>query len=73
MLSYTKMNKEGACVMTCIVSKIFGKTFDLKREFEVGVWCHKKRTPSNNDHCTPVFYPCSIGTKLAYDITPTDE
>ena len=27
---------------------------DLKRESDVTMWRHKQRTPSNNDHHTPV-------------------
>ena len=41
--------------MICIVSKNFAKTLDLKREFDVTVWRHKQRTPSNNDHYKPLF------------------
>jgi len=29
------MNKEGVCIRTCIVSKNFAKTLDMKREFDV--------------------------------------
>ena len=31
------MNKEGACMMTCIVSKNFAKTLDLKHKFDVAL------------------------------------
>jgi len=31
------MNKESACIMIRIVSKNFGKTLDLKHEFDVTV------------------------------------
>ena len=48
------MNKESACIVMCIVSKNFAKALDLKREFDVAVWRHKHRTPSNNDHHTPL-------------------
>jgi len=37
------------------VSKNFAKTLDLKREFDVTVWRHKQRTPSNNDFHTPLL------------------
>ena len=55
ILSYTTMNKESACIMICIVSKNCAKTLDLKRESDVTVWRHKQRTPSNNDHHTPLL------------------
>ena len=41
--------------MICIVSKNFAKSLDLKHEFDVTVWRHKQRTPSNNDHRTPLI------------------
>jgi len=55
LLRYTTMNKEIACIMICIVSKNFAKTLDMKREFDVTVWRHKQRTPSNDDHHTPLI------------------
>jgi len=48
------MNKESAWILICIVSKNFDKTLDLKREFNVAVWRHKQRTPSNDDHHMPL-------------------
>ena len=35
ILGCTRLNKEGACIMTCIVSKNVAKTLDLQREFDV--------------------------------------
>ena len=40
--------------MLCIVSKNFAKTLNLKREFDVTLLRHKQRTPSNNNHHTPL-------------------
>jgi len=31
------MNKQGACILMCIMLKNFAKTLDLKREFDVTV------------------------------------
>jgi len=41
--------------MICIVSKKLAKMLDLKREFDVTVRRHTQRTPSNNDHHTPLL------------------
>ena len=51
----TTMNKESACIMICIVSKKCAKTLDLKRKFDITLWRHKQRTPSSNDHHTPLI------------------
>jgi len=48
------MNKESACIMMCVVLKNFAKMLDLKREFDLTVCRHKQRTPSNNEHHTPL-------------------
>jgi len=37
-----------------IVSTNFAKTLDWKREFNIAVWRHKQRIPSNNDRQTPL-------------------
>jgi len=46
--------------MICIASTNFAKTLDWKREFNVAVWRHKQRTPSNNDHHTPLHFTLSF-------------
>jgi len=55
ILSYTTTNKENALQLRIgIASTNFAKTLDRKCEFNVAVWRHKHRPPSNNDHHTPL-------------------
>jgi len=54
------MNKESACIVMCIVLKNFAKMLDLEREFDLTVCRHKQRTPSKNEHHTPLQMQCFL-------------